>query len=740
MRSLRGVCVFAMLVNGLVCSVLAQTNFQPLAGPPRLPNSSVRPLRERFGMGIGNLRAVGDPLLPSSGASPVFFEAPTDPTDLDPAYVAAGDVNGDGNVDLVTANAIGNSVSVLLNAGGGAFQPHVDYAVEVEPYSLVLADLNGDGKLDIAVASLCGTDSSCLSPGTISILLGNGDGTFQPQISYAAGNEPYSIAAGDFNGDGNLDLAVSDRNCFTETCGLGSIAVFLGNGDGSFQTAVQYAVPQYSPASISLSDFNRDGKLDMAVLNVCGDDANCQNATSGSISIFLGNGNGTFQSPKQHVTPPYPESVTVADFNGDGVPDLATAGQFTSSVMSIFLGNGDGTFQPFVNYPAIDTPLQLVAGDFNQDGKMDLAEAGEGGVGIHLGNGDGSFRPVVSYVTGFNESAAIADLNGDGIPDLATANPYDDVVSTLFGYGNGSLQSSRTYEMGRYFAPYFASAGNFNSDQVPDFAVADGGDGAADLGGVSVFLGQGGGTFSAAVTYAAGANPWSIAVGDFNGDGKTDIVVGDNNYQNPLNAAIGVLLGNGNGTFETPIEISSGGYYPQTLAVGDFNGDGKLDLAVSNQQAAAPNYHGNLLLFLGSGNGTFQSPVTLINDTYANQLVAADFNGDGKLDLAGTFGVNLIVFLGNGNGTFQSPANYSVEWNQAGLVAADFNHDGVLDLATSGTNYLSQSVQGEVTVFLGNGDGTFRSPTSYASSFYAGWLVSGDFNVDGDTELADYHW
>ncbi len=239
--------------------------------------------------------------------------------------LAAGDFNGDGKPDLVVTGP-GNHISVLLGNGDGTFQTAVSYTAGVSPESVAVGDVNGDGKPDLVVGSSVG--------GTVSVLLGNGDGTFQPAVNYStSSNGSFCVAVGDFNGDGKPDIVTA--NYLDNT-----VSVLLGNGDGTFQAAVNYAVGN-SPYSVAVGDFNGDGKPDLVTANYVG----------GSVSVLLGNGDGTFQAAVSYAVGSYPDSVAVGDFNGDGKPDLVTANYVGGSV-SVLLGNGDGTFQAAANYTA----------------------------------------------------------------------------------------------------------------------------------------------------------------------------------------------------------------------------------------------------------------------------------------------------------------------------------------------------------------------------------------------------
>jgi len=379
---------------------------------------------------------------PGGGTSNVVFlevTVSTSPIGLIPSSfgagfsafsVATGDFNRDGKLDLAVVNSGGNNVSVLLGNGDGTFQSHVDYPTGTQPSSVAIGDFNGDGKLDLAVANENCPSSPC-GVGSLSILLGNGDGTFQPAVDYATGGPaPYSVVVGDFNQDGKLDLAVANSGPPTPS----DVSVLLGNGDGTFQPAVSYSAGEV-PAALAVGDFNRDGKLDLAVVDFsCG-------TPCGRVIVLLGNGDGTFQSPVSYDAGAQPISVAVGDFNGDGKLDLVVANNSSSNV-SVLLGNGDGTFKAPVNYSVPGDAVSVAVGDFNGDGIPDLVVA-DNNISLLLGNGDGTFRAAVNYPAGSSpNSEAVGDFNGDGRLDLAVADSGSTTVSVLLQAPTVSLSKT----------------------------------------------------------------------------------------------------------------------------------------------------------------------------------------------------------------------------------------------------------------------------------------------------------
>jgi hypothetical protein len=321
---------------------------------------------------------------------------------------------------------------------------------------------------------------------------------------FGAGLSPSSIAIGDFNSDGTLDLAVANA-------GDNNVRILLGNGDGTFQNGANYTVGS-TPLGIAAGDFNGDGKLDLAVPNAGSDD----------VSVLLGNGDGTFQPAVNYAVGSYPRSVAVGDFNSDGMLDLAVANTGTdSTLVSILLGNGDGTFQATVNYPAGPQPESLAVGDFNGDGKLDLSVTNLNGqnVSVLLGNGDGSFQGPVNYEVGLGPNyVEAADLNGDGNLDLVVCNYYSNNISVLLGKGDGTFRTAVNF--GDVLGPSSPALGDFNGDGRLDLAVGN-----YNSNIVSVFLGNGDGTFRSSANYGAGASPNWVAAGDFNGDGRLDLAV-----------------------------------------------------------------------------------------------------------------------------------------------------------------------------------------------------------------------
>jgi hypothetical protein len=324
---------------------------------------------------------------------------------------------------------------------------------------VAVADLTGNGISDLVVPSQHG------NVGTVDILLGNGDGTFQPPVSYPAGASAFSAAVGDFDGDGTPDLAVSDPASNT-------VNILLGNGGGSFQAPVSYPTGS-DPLTVLAADLTGNGILDLAVAN----------ESSNTVSSLLGNGDGSFQPAQSYSAgTQLLNGMALGDFNGDGSPDLVCA-DYHSPVVTVLLGNGDGSFQAPVSYPAGPSGLaySVTVGDFDGDGILDLAVANprgfsEGMVSILRGNSDGSFQAPVSYPTGNQNpvSVAVADFNGDGIADLAVVNSngeFNSNVGVLLGNGDGSFQAATTYSVGD--APSGVAVGDFNGDGFPDLAVAD---------------------------------------------------------------------------------------------------------------------------------------------------------------------------------------------------------------------------------------------------------------------------
>ena len=622
--------------------------------------------------------------------------------------------------------------------------------------AVVVEDFNGDGKPDLAVTNHC-FDSNCTS-GSVAVLLGKGDGTYQPAVVYdAAGYFTQSITAGDFNGDGKLDLALANQ-CSDIGCTNGSVTVLLGNGDGSFRGAVSYASGG-DASFVTAGDLNGDGKLDLVVANYEID----------NVGVLLGNGDGTFQSVST-----YPSggenasSVALADLNGDGRLDIAVT-NYLSGTVAVLPGNGNGTFQSAVSYSTGGALAStVVVADFNHDNKPDLAVANvcdnidtcsSGLVAILPGNGDGSFKaPLTFSSAGQNSySLAVGDFNGDGRLDLAVSNEsssnnQDGSVSLFLGVGDGTFLPGTVYDS-EGFGSFFSAVGDFDGDGIADLVMSNDCTNELDCtaGSVIELMGKGDGAFHAPISYpAGGVSLNALAVGDFNADGKPDVVAASlcESLEACSVGAIGVLLGKGDGTFQPAVSYDPGGANPQSVVVGDFNSDGKPDLALVNNCASSSDCsHKTVALLLGNGDGTFQPAVSFDPGIAVTFLAAADFNGDGKLDLAlgkpcfdstcSNGGVNIV--LGNGNGTFQVPVSYpSGGFSTSEAAVADFNHDGKPDLVLTNRNCSQDScVTGSVSVLLGNGDGTFQAAiTSSSGDFGTFSLAVGDFDGDGKLDLA----
>ena len=345
---------------------------------------------------------------------------------------------------------------------------------------------------------------------------------FAPQVTYPAGNPiaPF-VATGDFNGDGIPDLVVATGS------GYHAVKVLLGNGDGTFQAPKTFTVGS-QPYYIAVGDFNNDGNLDLAVANLAGN----------SVSILLGNGDGTFAAAPEPLLPTgagstSPIAIVAADFNGDGILDLAVANDLASGTVGVYLGNGDGTFSaanPAVN--AVGTnPTGLTAFYLNGEVNLAVANSGSKNVSVLLGNGDGTFQGQKTYTVDKGPYSVIAtDVNNDGIADLVVGNSTANTVGILIGKGDGTFKSEVPYNVGT--TPDRLAVSDVDSDGNVDLIVANYG-----ANTISVLLGKGDGTFQSQVTYPVGNQPFAIAIADYNRDGFPDLAVA-----NRADGTVGILL------------------------------------------------------------------------------------------------------------------------------------------------------------------------------------------------------
>ncbi len=688
---------------------------------------------------------------PAGATTPSFAPQRTFAVGTEPHGIVVGDFNGDGKPDLAVVNDLSDTVSVLLNttapgATTASFAPQQTFAVGIAPSTAVVGDFNGDGKPDLAVTNILSD--------TVSVLLnrtpaGATIASFAPQLPFVTGSYAQSVAVGDFNGDGKPDLAIANYHSNTISVLLNTTAA--GATIASFGPRLSFAVGN-EPRSVAVGDFNGDGRPDLAVAN---SDPNTVSvlvnttppgATIPSFALqqtFATTGSGR-------------ASLAVGDVNGDGKLDLAVVNDLSATVSVLLNTTAPGattaSFAPQQTFPTGIFPYGVAVADLNGDGKPDLAiaEQGPAAVAVLLNTRVPiTVQPSFTgqgFATGIGDhGVAVGDFNGDGKRDLVIANAFGCSLGTISvllnttppGATTPSFAPQATFAVG--FCPVSVAVADFNGDGKPDIAVVN------EEGGLAVLLNTTPPSatvpsFAPEQGFSTGGPPLSVAVGDFNGDNRPDIAVA-----NAFNNSVVILLNTTppGATIPTfaPQQTFATGNFPDSMVVGDFNGDGKPDLAVTNQESDTVGVLLNTT-FPGATIPSFGLQQTF---SVSNRPIAAavgDFTGDGKLDLAiANYGSNTVSVLLNTTpagamiASFAPQQTFAVGNGPSSVVVGDFTSDGKPDLAVA--NYHANTVSVLInTTAPGAMTASFAPPQTFGGSPSPAAMAVGDFNGAGLPDLA----
>lgn len=610
--------------------------------------------------------------------------------------IAAADLRGNGRLDMVIGNAWSLDISVLLNDGAGGYAAPLTLPLDNGTNGFVvvaIGDVTGDGHPDIVAAGISAHD--------VVVFAGDGAGGFLAPVSHDLGDGEYprDLKLIDINGDGHLDIVTANGDS-------SSLSVLLGDGAGGFATARNFPTGAF-PTSLALADVDGDGHLDAVTANTDTHD----------LSLLLGDGKGGFSAP---VTLPLgpdaePFGVAIADVTGDGVPDIVTANRTwddspfpppeLAGTVSVLAGTGGGKFAPAVQLSLGDLEGRahsVAIADVTGDGLPDIVVTRPlaNTVSVLASDGAGGFAPALNRPTGVGPTPLlIADITADGHPDIVTGNAISGSVSVLPGDGSGGIGFAGNSASGAY--PHSVAAVDLNGDGHPDVVTAN-----LDSNDISVLINDGKGGFAAEVRYAVGHGPTWVTVGDLNSDGHPDLVVA-----NLGETTVSVLLGDGKGGFSAAQAFSVASSYetPYAVALGDANGDGHLDIVTANTNLGSD----SVSLLLGDGKGHFAAAsVFAVGGAGVfgpNDIVLADVTGDGHADIvtANSSADNLSLLVGDGKGGFANAVHIDTAPGPVALVAADMTGNGRLDLVV-----LNQPAQA-VSVFTRNDAGGFEQAGLY---------------------------
>jgi hypothetical protein len=604
---------------------------------------------------------------PDPNAVPRVFESLRYyPAGDQPFSVAVADLDGDGRNDIVTANEESNTVSVLLANASGGFVLHQEYPVGEGPVAVAVADFDGDGRLDLATANSMSND--------VSVLLKRDDGyADEIRLALAAGSGPAHLVAADLDADGAQDLAVANQAANT-------LSLIPGAGDGTFGAPVDLPVglgPRHVIATV-LGAGPRPVLISV-------------NRESNDLTVLRANGAGGFDFPESVPVGTNPRAAALIGLDGGGFPGLVVSNP-GSGDLSLLRGAAGGTFLPQTRVPLNALPTRIAVGDFNRDGRDDVAVVlFDGATGVSLnelavlyGDGTGGLGNMRLFGgRGATIDVAAAEVSGDSFIDLVTANSDTDDISVMRGRGDGGFETDERFRVGA--RPRVVVAGYFNEDSKLDLAVLN-----QDSGDISILIGNGDATFRPQTVLAFTGTPRAMVAGDLDGDGHLDLAVTD-----LPGGMVSVYLGRGNGTFRAQSRYSTGGSggSPRSIAIGDINGDGNPDLVVGNAASDS------LAILIGDGEGGFAAPVTAGSALVGNfplSVQVGDLDGDGADDVVFVNGLDpsdeatsqsprVRTLFGKGDGGLEARTGagpYAVDPDPRDLVLGDLNGDGRLDALT----------------------------------------------------------
>lgn len=612
----------------------------------------------------------------------------------------AADFNNDGRLDVAFQDGAGRKVYVLLGNGSGGFSAPVGYEASPVGEKMLIADFNRDGNLDIVTASDYAPQ--------LTILLGVGNGSFRTEMPFSlAGTFAWAVqlGAGDFNGDGKLDLVYLENASFR-------FALLPGDGTGKFGAPVFVSFVDRNiqglvrPAALDVADITGDGKLDVVV------------ASDKGVSVVAGDGAGGFAEAKMYSRDTSPPNLYLGDFDGDGRLDIAMT--IIPNSVTLLRGTGGGTFAD---------PVQIVTGtvdqgkvlDFNGDGLKDLLFVTSAGLIVVPGSRDAGLVAISSQPIPYNpNSVASGDLNGDGVVDMVVPygdDPASSGVAVYFGNGAGGFGSPTTYPAMR---PIFVAVRDFTHDGKPDIAFVNEG-----VNNINILINDGTGKFptSRSTPTVRGSTP--LGIGDFTNDGRPDLIVrGDN-------TDLVLLAGRDDATFTSITTGIAAGIFPTVFATGDYDGDGNLDLAVVvTNIGSACQQSTDVAILSGNGRGGFSETRRVQFPDAVETLFSTDLNGDGRADLLASSNCDLssgglAVALSSTSG-FVLPVRYPVRGAKY-FFTADFNGDAKPELITN-------DFYGALIIFTIARNGSLITPVR----LYLGEtqrIIIGDINKDGTNDL-----